>query len=475
MVAAKTKGSFTEGSIFSKLLFFVLPIMATNLLQTFYNAADMMVVSLSSEANAVGAIGTTTSFISLVVNLFIGFSVGANVVVARAIGANDGAGAKKAVHTALLIGLMLGLLGCGIGLLVARPVLSLMGNQDNLLDLAVKYTQIYFLGIPFLALTNYLSAIFRAKGDAKTPLVILSISGAINVLLNLFFVLVLKMSVEGVALATTASNILSVVLLIWKLSRDQDMTTFSFSDLRLDKESFAEIVRIGLPAGIQGSLFSLSNMLIQSSVVSVNNASVPAGTKYQPIVNGNAASANLMNFIYAAMNAVPQGAVTFTGQNMGAKKPERVKPILYNCFLNTLMIAFVFTAVLLLLKEPLFALYGVKKGAEGSLERMAFDAANLRMWIIGAPYFLFGLMDDCSGVLRGLGKSLLSTIISLIGTCLLRVVWLLVFFPMNPTLPMIFICYPITWILTGGVDFIVIQILMKKILRNQTGDLEELK
>ena len=467
MVKERRKTVFTEGSIFDKLLLFILPIMATNLLQTFYNAADMMVVSMSSESNAVGAIGTTTSFINLVVNLFIGFSVGANVVVARAIGANDGAGAKKAVHTALLIGLMLGLLGCGIGLLVARPVLSLMGNQDNLLDLAVRYTQIYFLGIPFLALTNYLSAIFRAKGDAKTPLIILSISGIINVLLNLFFVLVLKMSVEGVALATTAANIFSVFLLLWRLSRDQDMTTFSFADLRLDKESFAEIVRIGLPAGIQGSLFSLSNMLIQSSVVSVNNASVPAGTEYQPIVNGNAASANLMNFIYAAMNAVTQGGVTFTGQNMGAKKPERVKPVMYNCFLITMIIGLTFTALLFLLKVPLLSLYGVKQGAEGSLESMAFEAANLRMWLICAPYFLAGLMDDCSGVLRGLGKSLLSTIISLIGVCLLRVVWLLTVFPFSQNLQTIFICYPITWIITGMIDFIVIQILLKKIINEK--------
>ena len=473
MVKAETKSGFTEGSIFDKLLFFVLPIMATNLLQTFYNAADMMVVSLSSESNAVGAIGTTTSFISLVVNLFIGFSVGGNVVVARAIGANDGAGAKKAVHTALLIGLMLGLLGCGVGLLVARPVLSAMGNQENLLNLAVRYTQIYFLGIPFLALTNYLSAIFRAKGDAKTPLIILSVSGLLNVLLNLFFVLALKMSVEGVALATAAANIFSVVLLTWKLSKDKDMTQFSFSDLRIDKKSFSEIVRIGLPAGIQGSLFSLSNMLIQSSVVSVNNASVPEGIDYQPIVNGNAASANLMNFIYAAMNAVTQGAVTFTGQNMGAKKPERVKPILYNSFLITFMIAFIMTAILWLFKEPLFALYGIKNGEVGSLENMAFEAANLRMLIIGIPYFLFGLMDDCSGVLRGLGKSLLSTIISLIGTCLLRVIWLTVFFPMNPTLPMVFICYPITWILTGVVDFIVIQVLLKKIIKKNTPSMIE--
>ena len=473
MTKVSTKTSFTEGSIFDKLLFFVLPIMATNLLQMFYNAADMMVVSLSSETNAVGAIGTTSSFSHLVVNLFIGFSVGANVVVARAIGANDGEKAKKAVHTSLIMAVIFGVAGCGVGLLIARPVLSFMGNTGNLLDLAVKYTQIYFLGVPFLALTNYLSAIFRAKGDAKTPLVILSISGVVNVVLNLFFVLVVGLSVEGVALATTAANILSVVLLLWKLSADEDMTTFSFSDLRLDKKSFAEIVRIGLPAGVQGALFSLSNMLIQSSIVTVNNASVPVGTKYQPIVNGSAASANLEGFVYTAMNAVHQGAVTFTGQNMGAKKPERVKPVMYNCFLITLMIGVVLSATLLLLKAPLLGLYGIKQGEEGSLERLAFEAANLRMWLICVPYFLCGIMDNCSGVLRGLGKSLLSTVISLIGVCFLRVVWLLIFFPLNPTLPMIFICYPVTWILTGATSFIVIQVSLKKILNKKTPSLVE--
>jgi Na+-driven multidrug efflux pump len=285
--------------------------------------------------------------------------------------------------------------------------------------------------------------------------------------LNLFFVLAVGLSVEGVALATTAANILSVVLLLWRLRKAEDMTRFSFSCLHLDGAAFAEIVRIGLPAGIQGALFSISNMLIQSSVVSVNNASVPTGTEYQPIVNGNAASANLEGFIYTAMNAVHQGAVTFTGQNMGAEKPERVKPILYNCFLITMIIGVGLTAVLLSLKVPLLSLYGVKQGAEGSFENMAFEAANLRMWMICAPYFLCGLMEDCSGVLRGLGKSLFSTVISLIGSCLLRVVWLLLAFPVNPTLWMIYICYPITWLLTGLTSFIVIQILLRKLLKRK--------
>lgn len=464
MVKERTKTNFTEGSIFDKLLYFVLPIVATNLLQMFYNAADMMVVSASSESNAVGAIGTTTSFVHLVVNLFIGFSVGANVVVARAVGANDRGWVQKAVHTSLLMALIFGVIGGAIGFFVAKPVLTAMGNSGNLLELAVTYTHVYFLGVPFLALTNYLSAIFRAKGDAKTPLVILAFSGVANVLLNLFFVLVVGMSVEGVALATSAANLLSFVLMLWRLSKDQDMATFSFRSLRIDKEAFGEIVRIGLPAGIQSALFSISNMLIQSSIVAVNNASVPVGTKYQPIVNGNAASGNLEGFIYTSMNAVYQGAVTFTGQNIGAEKPERVKPILYNCFLLTMIIGITVSAVILIFKTPLLSLYGVVKGAEGSLERLAYDSANLRLWMIAATYFVCGLMEDCSGVLRGLGKSLLSMVVVLVGTCLLRVVWILVAFPLKPTLEMIFICYPISWVLTGIASFIVIQVLLKKVL-----------
>ena len=464
MVKERTKTNFTEGSIFDKLLYFVLPIVATNLLQMFYNAADMMVVSASNESNAVGAIGTTTSFVHLVVNLFIGFSVGANVVVARAVGANDRGRVQKAVHTSLLMALIFGVIGGAIGFFVAKPVLTAMGNSGNLLELAVTYTHVYFLGVPFLALTNYLSAIFRAKGDAKTPLVILAFSGVANVLLNLFFVLVAGMSVEGVALATSAANLLSFVLMLWRLSKDQDMATFSFRSLRIDKEAFGEIVRIGLPAGIQSALFSISNMLIQSSIVAVNNASVPVGTKYQPIVNGNAASGNLEGFIYTSMNAVYQGAVTFTGQNIGAEKPERVRPILYNCFLLTMIIGITVSAVILIFKTPLLSLYGVVKGAEGSLERLAYDSANLRLWMIAATYFVCGLMEDCSGVLRGLGKSLLSMVVVLVGTCLLRVVWILVAFPLKPTLEMIFICYPISWVLTGIASFIVIQVLLKKVL-----------
>ena len=463
MTAETKKIDFTEGRIFPMLFAFVLPIIATNLLQMFYNAADMMVVSLSSESNAVGAIGTTSSFVHFIVNVFIGFSVGANVVVARSIGANDRENTQKAVHTSLIMALMFGVLGAVLGVAVSRTVLKAMGNTGSLLDLAVKYTDFYFLGVPFLALTNYLSAIFRAKGDAKTPLIVLSLAGVLNVLLNLFFVVVVGLSVEGVAIATSAANVFSFIVLLGKLRKDQDFTTFSFGQLKIERKAFREIVRVGLPAAIQGALFSLSNMLIQSSIVTVNNKLCPTGIDYQPVVNGNAAAANLEGFVYTAMNAVSQGAITFVSQNMGAEKPERVNPVLYNCFLLVSIIGVVMGGLIFLFKTPLLGLYGVTPGVEGRLESLAMQAATVRMCFICAPYFLCGLMDVCTGVLRGLGKSLTSTVIALVGSCLLRVVWLLTVFPANQTLEMIFICYPLSWTLTTLVAFAIIQILVKKL------------
>lgn len=461
----KRKIDFTQGKIFGKMLLFVLPIIATNLLQMFYNAADMMVVSLSDESNAVGAIGTVTSFTHLIVNLFIGFSAGANVIVARHIGANDYDRTQKAVHTSVILALIMGLLGAGLGIFVAKPVVKMMGNTGSLLALATRYTYIYFAGVPFLALTNYLIAIFRAKGDSKTPLVVLTCAGVVNVLLNLFFVLVVGLSVEGVALATAIANVLSFIVLLWKLRKDKDFTTFSFKKLKLDGQECKEIVRIGLPSGIQGALFSISNMLIQSSIVKVNNAVVPSGTEYQPIVNGSAAAGNIEGFIYTAMNAVYQGAITFTSQNMGAKKLERVKPIMYNGFLLVTGIGLFMSALVMLLKTPLLSLYGVYVGTEGSLERMAYDAATVRLWFIAAPYFICGIMDVQTGILRGLGKSISSTVIALIGSCLLRVVWLVTAFPLHPTLEMIFICYPVTWILVSIVDFVFIQATITRLRR----------
>lgn len=463
----KKKIDFTEGKIFFKILRFILPIVATNLLQTLYNAADMMVVSLSSEENAVGAIGTTGSLIHFIVNVFIGFSVGANVVVAREIGAKDKERTQNAVHTSLVMAVIFGVIGMLLGFFVSRPVLKLMGNTGSLLNLAVRYTFFYFLGVPFLALTNYLIAIFRAKGDSKTPLVVLACAGLLNVGMNLFFVLVAGLSVEGVAIATSLANLASFIVLLIKLRKDQDYTTFSFKKLKIERNAFRDIVVNGVPAGIQGALFSLSNMLIQSSIVTVNNNLVPPDVEYAPVVNGSAASANIEGFVYTSMNAVYQGSITVTSQNMGAKKPHRVKRVLYSCLLAVFAVSGFMAILTYLLRTPLLSLYGIKGGAEGSLEALAMEAAFTRMTMIVLPYFLCGFMDVCSGVLRGMGKAIVSTVISLIGACLLRVVWLLTVFKAYPTLEIIFLSYPISWIATTATSFILIQVLLRKILKAQ--------
>ena len=449
----------TEGHLFGKIILFVLPMMATNLLQVAYNAADMMVVSLSHEANSVGAIGMTGPFINLVLNIFMGFSVGANVVIARRIGARQGDRASKVVHTSLLLALILGVVGCMIGLAISKPVLSLMGVDGNLLDLATTYTYIYFAGAPFVALTNYSVAIFRAKGDTRTPLYVLSISGLINVVFNIFFVLALGMAVEGVALATVIANAVSSVVLIYCLSRGEDECKFSFSKLRIDVGSLLDVIRIGFPAGIQGALFSLSNMMIQSSVLRVNDILAP-GSVYRPVVDGNAAVSNLNGFIYTATNSVCQASIAFTSQNVGADRYDRVKKVLLNCYAITAVVAALCSLTLFLFNHQLLSLYGITDG-EG-LDAIAYNAAMTKMRYETMTYFLLALMEVGCGVLRGLGRSLTSTVITLIGACLLRVVWILTVFEHFLTLPSIYVSYPISWTVTGIVALVLVCIILKK-------------
>lgn len=461
----------TSGPLLSRIVLFVLPLVATNLLQVLYNAADMVVVSLSTAPDAVGAIGTTGAFINLVVNIFIGFSTGSNVVVARHLGARDEENAQNAVHTSILISLLFGIVGGGVGLLCARPVLTLMGNEGELLRLALIYTRIYFAGVPFLSLTNYEIAILRAKGDTKTPLYTLSLAGLLNVMLNLFFVLVCGMSVDGVAYATVISNVLSAVLLGLKLMREKGPCRLSLKKLRIHGRAFRDILHIGLPAGIQGALFSVSNMLIQSSILKVNNALCPPNSEFQPVVKGNAAAANLEGFAYTATNAVYQAAITFTSQNVGAAQYERVKKVMRCCYALTFTIAVLFGGGLLLLRRPLLSLYGVVPGEEGSLLHIAYETAMTRMFITYIPYFTLAFMEVGSGVVRGLGHSVTSTAVSLVGSCLLRILWIATIFKVFGSLASIYISYPISWTLTALAHFICAMVIIRKYIRTRNQEL----
>ncbi|MBE6690004.1 MAG: MATE family efflux transporter [Ruminococcaceae bacterium] len=467
-VRKKRDIQMTEGPVLGKIIRFMLPLMVTNLLQVFYNAADMMVVELSGVADAVGAVGVTSSFVTLITNIFIGFSVGANVLVARNIGAKNEEGVSRAVHTAVCMSLVFGLVGGAVGISVSKPVLTWMGTPESLLKLSSTYTYIYFAGIPFISIANYLISIFRAKGDTRTPLLVLMLSGLFNVALNLFFVLVCHLSVEGVSLATVIANAASAAVLILILRRDEGPCRFSFKKLRISKDAFREIIAIGLPAGVQGALFSISNMLIQSSILQVNDrmvAELGVPVDYEPVVKGNAATLSLENFAFTAVNAVHQAAVTFTGQNAGAKRFDRVKRVMGACYLVEGCVALLITALLVVLRNPLLSLYGVRAVAEDPVAMLAYNTAKTRIYVKWAPFILYAALDVSNAVLRGLGKSMTSTTVSLVGTCFFRVAWIYTVFRAFPILESLYISYPISWGLSAVASFICVVVILRRRIR----------
>ena len=445
-----------NGPLLGKIFMFALPLIITNMLQMFYNAADMIVAGMSNVDGAIGSIGTTSAMVNLFLNIFMGFSVGTNVVVARNLGKRDPEAVSQAVHSSLLVGLITGVICSAVGLFISRPVLAALGDEGHILDLANLYTTIYFSGVPFIALSNYLIAILRAKGDTTTPLLILTFTGLLNVGMNLVFVLVLGMSVDGVAWATVLSNVVSTLLLGWKLTRDKGPCRLEFKKLRLHKTAVREIIRDGLPAGIQGALFSLSNMLIQSTIIGFNNRLCPGGSD---VIDGNAASSNLEGFAYVATNSVYQASVTFTSQNYGAAKYRRIASVMRCCYLVTGIIAVLSGGLILLFHEPLLSLY-----VDAPL---ALETAMTRMNIMLIPYITLAFMEVGSGILRGLGRSGTSTLISLIGSCVFRLVWIWTVCPLVGRLEFVYLSYPISWTLTAATHFIFSETIRRRKLREQ--------
>lgn len=445
-----------EGPLLGKVFLFALPLMATNLLQMLYNAADMIIAGMSGVEGAIGSIGTCGAMINFILNIFSGFAIGTNVVIARNIGRGDREATSRSVHTSLVMAALFGAICAVVGLFVSRPILRLLGDEGHVLELATLYTRIYFCGAPFLAVSNYLIAIFRAKGDTRTPLYILTSTGLLNVGMNLFFVLVMKMSVDGVAYATVIANAANVLILGIVLMRDAGWCRLEFKKLRISREAMKEIIRDGLPAGVQGMLFSLSNMLIQSTIIGINNATCPGGSA---VIDGNAAATNLEGFAYVATNAVYQASVTFTSQHHGARKYRRIGTVMRCCYFVTALVAIVCAAILLIFRRPLLGLY-IQNGSELSLE-----TAYTRFYINIAPYFTLAFMEVGSGVLRGLGKSTLSTVISLLGSCVFRLLWIYLIFPLCPTLWMVYLSYPISWSLTAITHFTVSMVVRRRCMR----------
>ncbi len=437
-----------NGPLGKKILIFAIPLIFSSILQLLFNAVDMIIVGRYSFAgkDALAAVGSTSSLINLLVNAFMGLSVGANVLVAQAFGANDEESIHNTIHTSILLSIICGFILSIIGIVLAKPLLSLMGTPDEILNLSSLYMKIFFAGMPAIVLYNFGSAIMRAIGDTKKPLIFLTISGVINVILNLIFVIIFNMSVDGVALATVISQSISAVLIVGSLMKTEGPCKLSLSKLKIHKHSFVRIIRIGLPAGIQGTIFSVSNTLIQSSINSFGSVCMA----------GNAAAASLEGFVYSSMNAFHQAALSFTSQNMGAKKYDRIKTVLKLCLTNVVVVGLVMSLVFYIFRYPLLGLY-----TENDLPVTEYGI--IRMNIIFSLYFLCGVMDVLVGSIRGLGFSTLPMIVSLLGACVFRVVWIFTIFQLSPTLETLYISYPVSWTITLIAHFICFNILFKKV------------
>lgn len=425
-----------NGPLLSKILAYSVPLIASGILQLLFNAADMVVAGRFAGSVALGAVGATSSLINLLINVFIGMSVGSNVLVAHFFGANRAKELGQTVHTSIALSLISGVVLGIAGFLLASPLLSLMGTPDDILPHAVIYMQIYFIGVPGMLLYNFGSAILRAVGDTKRPLYYLLSAGVINVILNLFFVVVMQIGVAGVALATIISQFISAALVIRCLIKEEGDYHLDIRAIRLYPDKVMRILRVGLPAGFQGAVFSISNVLIQSSVNSFGSIAVA----------GNTAAQNLEGFVYNAMNSFHQTALSFTSQNMGAKKMDRVKKIMWICVGCVTVTGMVMGFAGLYFAKDLLSIY--------STDSQVIAYGYQRLLIIFASYFLCGVMDVMVGSIRGMGYSIMPMIVSLLGACGLRVVWIFTVFTFYRTPQVLYISYPVTWTVTFLVHFV---------------------
>ncbi|MDE7415162.1 MAG: MATE family efflux transporter [Lachnospiraceae bacterium] len=444
-----------SGSVFSKMLLFALPLMCSSILQLLFNAADIVVVGRFAGDNALAAVGSNTALINLLTNIFVGLSVGSNVLTAQYYGAKKDNDLKETVHTSMLLSIYSGVLLTVIGLIGARGLLELMQAPPEVLELAVLYLRIYFLGMTSMMVYNFGSAILRAVGDTKRPLYYLLSAGIVNVLLNLFFVIVCHMGVAGVAVATVISQTISALLVVRCLVKEQGGIHLELKELAISKEKLGKIMQIGLPAGFQGTVFSLSNVVIQSAVNSFGNIAVA----------GNSAAANIEGFVYMAMNAFYQATISFTSQNYGAREYRRIYKILFAGELFVIITGAVLGNLAVFFGETLLGIYSP------SAEVIA--AGMRRVRIICSVYALCGVMDVLVGALRGIGYSIIPMIVSLVGACGLRLLWIATVFqiPEYHSLSTVYISYPITWTITLTVHAITFALAARKVLKSSQTDI----
>ena len=439
-----------NGPLLGKLLIFSLPLMLSGILQLLFNAADLIVVGqfATNSKTALAAVGSTGSLTNLIINVFIGLSVGSNVLVARFYGAKRNDEVNRVVHTSIMISIIFGIFLAFFGVATARYLLELMDTPEDVLDQATLYMRIYFAGMPVIMLYNFGSAILRAMGDTKRPLYYLLIAGIVNVILNLIFVIQFHLDVAGVAIATVISQAISAALIVLSLTKSDGPCRLNLRKLRIHKTELLRMAQIGLPAGFQGAIFSISNVLIQSSINSFGSTAMA----------GSTASANIEGFVYTAMNTFHHTAVNFTSQNLGAHKFDRIKK---SILLNIVLVSIV--GILLgggayLLGPELLRIYN--KDAE------VVSYGMIRLLYVCVPYFLCGIMDTLVGGIRGMGVSVLPMFTSLIGACGLRILWIYTIFQWDRTLPVLFLSYPVTWLISALAHTVCCIIVYRRIVRH---------
>lgn len=433
-----------HGKMIPKIMAFAFPLMLTSMLQLLYNAADVVVVGRFVGPESLAAVGSTGALINLIVNVFLGLSIGTNVIAANYYGAGDYKNTQETVHTSITISLIGGVVLGIFGYIFGGTFLSWMGSPEDVLPLATQYIKIYFIGMPFNMLYNFGAAVLRAVGDTRRPLYFLMFSGMVNVVLNLVFVIVFHMGVAGVAWATIISQMISSLLVVICMVRSEGFVHLNLKKLGVNGHKLAAIARVGLPAGFQGACFSISNVLIQSSVNSYGSI----------VVAGNSAAQNLEGFIYTAMNAFHQAAITFTGANIGAGKNSRIRKTLGACTLLVTLVGMVMGLGSVAIAGTLLRIY--------STDAQVIASGLIRFRIIAGTYFLCGIMDVFCGVMRGMGRSMVPMLVSVMGACVFRIAWIYLVLPQFNSLNMLYISYPISWILTGGVHLICCLMLFKK-------------
>ena len=449
MLKFKREMDMTKGGVMGKLIAFTLPLALSGILQLLFNAADLVVIGQFSEtgAESLAAVSSNNALISLIINVSIGLSVGANVVMAQSIGSRDMDRAQRTLHTSILLSLICGIIVAFVGAFCARYFLEWMNTDPVVLDKATVYLRIYFIGAPANIVYNFGAAILRAKGDTKRPLIFLFIAGVLNAGLNLIFVIFAHLDVAGVALATIISQYVSVVLVIVALLKEKDYCKLIIRKLAIKKRELLDILKVGLPSGILSSFFSVANVIIQSSI---------NGFGYQ-VMAGNSTGASLEAFVYTSMNAVSNAATTFTGQNVGAKRNDRVPSILTNSCIITTFISVVLGGIILLFGEPLASLYT----RDPAVVAYALD----RMKIILPIYFVCGMVENFVGCLRGMNYAILPMIPSFLCVCIYRIVWVYTIFKTQHTTLILYLSYPISWLLNLVMDGIMYYYAYSKTIR----------